>query len=118
MSDTDFYVMLIASLPRSERLFLAKQPPISRLKLERRLKQLSPEDREVLRQVETALDWRDIDLGASDAAVLARAGRAVAALDSQTLRGVIRERLELRTCIAALRHRARGGDLIWEIGSG
>lgn len=108
MSHTDSYVMLIASLPRSERLFLVKQPPISRLKLEKRLKQLIPEHREVLRQVETALDWREIDLGASDAAVLDRAERAVAALDSQTLRDVIRERLELRTCIAALRRRARG----------
>lgn len=84
MSGTDSYVMLMASLPRSERLFLAKQPPISRLKLERRLKQLTADDREVLRQVETALDWREIDLGASDAVVLARATRALAALDSQT----------------------------------
>ena len=108
MSGTDAYVMLMASLPRSERLFLAKQPPISRLKLDRRLKQLSPHDREVLTQVENALDWRRIDLGASDAAVVARATRALAALDSQTLRDVIRERLELRTCIAALRRRARG----------
>jgi hypothetical protein len=108
MSHTDSYVMLIACLPRSERLFLAKQPPISRLKLERRLQQLSPEHREVLRQVETALNWRDIELGASDAAVLERAERAIAALDSQSLRDVIRERLELRTCLAALRRRARG----------
>jgi hypothetical protein len=45
MSGTDSYVMLMASLPRSERLFLAKQPPISRLKLERRLQQLTAEDR-------------------------------------------------------------------------
>lgn len=108
MSGTDCYVMLLASLPRSERLFRAKQPPISRLKLERRLKQLSPEDREVLREVETALDWRAIDIGASDADILARAERVLASLDSQTLREVIQERLELRTCIAALRRRARG----------
>lgn len=108
MSHTDSYVMLIASLPRSERLFRAKQPPISRLKLERRLKQLTPQHRELLRQVESALDWREIDLGASDATVLERAQRAVAALDSETLRDIIRERLELRICIAALRRRARG----------
>lgn len=108
MSGTDSYVMLMASLPRSERLFRAKQPPISRLRLDRRLLQLSLEDRELLRQVETALDWRDIDIGASDADVLARAERALAALDSPTLRDVIRERLELRTCMAGLRRRARG----------
>jgi hypothetical protein len=108
MNGTDTYVMLMAGLPRSEKLFRAKQPPISRSRLERRLKQLTARDREVLRQVETALDWREIDIGASDAVVLGRAMRAVAALDSQTLRDVVRMRLELRTCIAALRRRARG----------
>ena len=108
MSGTDAYAMLMASLPRSERLFLAKQPPISRLKLERRLQQLSPEDRLVVRQMEAALDWRAIDLMASDAAVLARATSALSALESPTLQEIIRERLELRTCMAALRRRARG----------
>jgi hypothetical protein len=108
MSGSDAYAMVMASLPRSERLFLAKQPPISRLKLERRLQQLSPEDREVVMQMEAALDWRAIDLMASDAVVLARATSALAALESPTLRDIIRERLDLRTCMAALRRRARG----------
>ena len=41
MPDPDAYVMLIGSLPSPEALFLAKQPPLSRLKLDQRLRVLS-----------------------------------------------------------------------------
>jgi hypothetical protein len=109
MKTADAYVMLMASLPRAERPFLAKQPPISRLRLDRRLLLLTPEDRALVREIETALDWRSIPIDATDAVVLARAERVLARLDSATLRGVIRDRLEIRTIVAALRRRARGG---------
>jgi len=44
MSDPDAYIALISSLPGSGRLFVAKQPPLSRLRLDRRLTALTTED--------------------------------------------------------------------------
>jgi len=43
MSDPNVYIMLMSSLPSPEALFLAKRPPLSRLKLDRRLRVLAPE---------------------------------------------------------------------------
>ena len=44
MSDPNAYVMLISSLPNPEPIFLAKQTPLSRLKLDQRLRVLTPDD--------------------------------------------------------------------------
>ncbi len=113
--------MLIASLPRLERLFLAKQPPLSRIALERRLRILAPEDQKDLRLVEQALNWREFSMEASDADVIGRARTALALLDQPTIRKLICERLELRTAIAALRRRASGqgpppAGVVWGFG--
>lgn len=110
MSGQDTYVMLIASLPSSEALFLAKKPPLSRLKLEARLRVLEPEDATVLHLVEETLNWNAFPMDTSDEEVVRRARRAVATIESPTLRDLIRDRLEMRTALAALRRRAAGGD--------
>ena len=108
MSDQDAYVLLLSSLPRLNALFLAKQPPLSRLKLERRLKLLEPEDRESLCLVEHAFDWRQLTMSTSDADVIERGRHAISTIKSRALRNIVRNRLELRTVIAALRRRALG----------
>ena len=59
MSDPNAYVMLMSSLPSPEALFLAKRPPLSRLKLDARLRVLTPEDAHVLRLVEGLLQQRE-----------------------------------------------------------
>ena len=121
MADRDRYVALISSLPSSEKLFLAKQPPLSRLRLNRRLRVLTPEDAEALRLVEHALDWRELPMSASDADVIARGRDALSRLKSPTLGSIVRERLEIRTAMSALRRRSRGegapqGDTRWGFG--
>jgi hypothetical protein len=108
MSEQDAYVTLIASLPSPEALFQARRPPLSRLKLDQRLKALSPEDARVLRLVEDAIDWRRFPLSATDREVVERGRRVMAEVASGTLRRIVRDRLELRTFVAALRRRARG----------
>lgn len=108
MSDPDAYVMLISSLPSPEALFLSKQPPLSRLKLDQRLRVLAPDHAATLKLVESALEWRHLPITAREEDVIARAREAIARVESETLRQVLRDRLELRTCIAALRRRARG----------
>ena len=122
MIDTqDPYVMLMSSLPRSETLFLAKQPPLSRLKLEQRLRVLTDEDAETLKLVEQVLSWRELPITASEQDVIDRGRRALARIGSETLKDIVRDRLEIRTCIAALRRRNRGegappADMRWGFG--
>ncbi|MGI9507737.1 MAG: hypothetical protein ACR2QJ_00130 [Geminicoccaceae bacterium] len=108
MSDPSAYVMLISSLPNPEALFLAKQPPLSRLKLDQRLRILTEEDAETLALIEQALDWRKLSITASEQDVIDRAKRALSGIDNETVQLIIRDWLETRTCVAALRRRARG----------
>lgn len=108
MSDPDAYLMLISGLPRPEALFLAKRPPLSRLKLDRRLRILSPEDAQVLGLVEGILSWGDLPFEMTDAQLVARTAGAMRQIENATVGAIIRDRLELRSCVAALRQRHRG----------
>lgn len=108
MSDPHAYVMLISSLPSPEALFLAKQPPLSRLRLDQRLRILEQEDAETLHLVESALQWDRFPITWTEDDVVARARGALAGIDNETLQQIILDRLELRTCVAALRRRHRG----------
>lgn len=108
MSDPDAYVMLVSSLPNPETLFVAKQPPLSRLKLDQRLRVLTSEDAATLKLIEDALDWRQLPGSTSEEEVIARGRHALAEIESETLRLIVRDRLEIRTIIAALRRRHRG----------
>lgn len=108
MNDPDAYVMLLSSLPRPAALFLAKQPPLSRLKLDQRLRALAPEDAEALRLVEEVLDWRHPSMTVSEQEMIDRGRQALSRIENETLQLIVRDRLEIRTCVAALRRRARG----------
>jgi hypothetical protein len=107
MSDPNAYTMLITGLPRPEALFLAKRPPLSRLKLDRRLRVLEPEDAELLARVEQILTWSSLPIAMSDQQFVAKVRAEMKTITNETLRLIIRDRLELRTCMAALRRRNR-----------
>ena len=108
MSDPNEYTMLIASLPHHGSLFAAKRTPINRVKLESRLRVLKPEDRETLDLVVNALLWFALPLGLEEAKIVARGREAMARMENETLRQIILDRLEIRTCVAALRRRHSG----------
>jgi hypothetical protein len=108
MSDPDIYTALVASLPSSERLFVAKQPPLSRLRLNKRLSALSREDTQTLALVEGLLSWSEYGMEDNIDVVLARVKVALRDIHEPTLRAIVLERMELRTAIAALRMRRRG----------
>jgi len=108
MSDPNAYIMLISGLPRPAALFLAKRPPLSRLKLEARLRILAPEDAEVLHLTESVLHWGEMPISMTDEAILARIRKAMAQIENETVRAIIRDRLEIRTCMSALRRRFHG----------
>ncbi|WP_170785696.1 hypothetical protein [Ruegeria lacuscaerulensis] len=110
MSDPDAYIALISSLPGSERLFVAKQPPISRLRLDRRLRALAREDAQVLRVLEHALNWGDYDMDVTDVQAVERCKAALGDIPQPTLQKLFLERMDLRTAVAALRLRKQGGS--------
>ena len=107
MSDPDAYVALIASLPGSERLFVAKQPPLSRIRLERRLSALSAEDAQVLARIEHALSWSEYAIEVTEEA-MQRCQETLAAIPQPTLKALFIERMDMRAAVAALRMRRRG----------
>ena len=102
------YITLMSSLPYHGDLFAARQTPLSRFQLDKRLAWLEPEDAATLERIEDVLRWRRLSLGETDAAFLDRADRVVASIDSELLIEVVRTRLEARTVIAALRRRRAG----------
>ena len=107
MNDRDRYVMLMTSLPRWEPLFVAKRPPLSRLRLDRRLSALDEEDASKLDMVERLIGWGHRPMDLTDDRIIMYSEVLLAAIDNPTLETVVRNRLEVRTVIAALRLRKR-----------
>ena len=102
------YTTLMASLPYLGELFQAQQTPLSRLKLEERLKLLTEEDDARLRQILDLIHWHSLPLTRTDAEIVAAAERFFQQVKNPLLREVVEFRLELHTIVAALRRRHRG----------
>lgn len=107
LTDAGYYTLL-CSLPALPALERAEQPPISQLRLRARLADLAEADRDDLATVEGLLHWEHMPLSAADAPLIAAARDAMPRLARRRLDDLVRERLELRTAVAALRRRARG----------
>ncbi|WP_298846335.1 hypothetical protein [uncultured Ruegeria sp.] len=108
MSGQDAYIALMCSLPGSERLFVAKQPPLSRIRLDRRLTALTPEDAKALHVLEHALSWSAYDMDVTDAQAIQRCRQSLHDIPQPSLRKLFIERMEMRSAVAALRLRNRG----------
>jgi hypothetical protein len=108
MAQQPRHYMLMASLPPLPPLFTSDQTPISRIRLDRRLEMLEPDDREELAQIEDLMRWDRLPLDITDAEILDRADEFIPRIRSETLREVAIWRLEVRTVVAALRRRAMG----------
>lgn len=102
------YEMLMSSLPYHGRLFGARQTPISRFQLNKRLAWLSDDDADTLANIESILQWRRQLLDQSDTEFLRQAAEVLGSLDNPLLQEVVRSRLEIRTLIAAVRMRNLG----------
>ncbi len=108
MSHADQYTMLLTGLPYHPSLFAAKQTPLSRIRLDQRLRVLEQGHAEQLRLIEDTIRWRNLQTLDTDKAVVERTRSNLLRLESDFLRDLVRERLELRTLIAAMRRRERG----------
>jgi hypothetical protein len=105
------YVQLMASLPALGPMLAAKAPPINRVRLLARLRQLlRPEHLEEIRAAAGILSWHLQPLPATDAAFVNKARKVIPTLRSETVRRLAQDVIELRTVIAALRRRHAGKD--------
>jgi hypothetical protein len=102
------HVTLMSSLPHLGDLFRVTQTPLSRLRLDARLRLLSDPELELLRQIEQVLQWSHQPLGRDDPAAVALAEQLLRRLERGILYDLVLERLEYRTLVAALRRRHRG----------
>jgi hypothetical protein len=102
------YVMLISSLPFHGPLFGAHHTPLSRLRLEQRLRVLELDDARTLRQLTEILDFIHHSMDLTDAELVHRTRTLEAELTSDLLRDLLRFRMEMRTLLAAARRRRRG----------
>jgi len=108
MTNLTPYVTLMSSLPSAKGLFTGKVPPLSRLKLEKRLQMLTADDQKRLHSIEQVLDWRFMQVGTTQSDLMLRQKHAVNSIQSRTLLRLLRERLEIRTLVLALRMRHQG----------
>lgn len=115
------YVTLIASLPPLGQLFEAKQTPISRIKLESRLKMLTEEDSARLNQITSLIVWSQQPMERTDAEFVAEAKHFFEKVRNSKLGEIVEHRLDVRTIVAALRRRHRGENnpplgQLWGVG--
>ena len=101
----------MASLPHLGELFKSQQTPLSRFKLEERLKLLSEEDTKLLRQIQDLIRWHYLPIERTDAEIVAAAERFFQQVKNPLLREAVEFRLELHTIVAALRRRKHGEDV-------
>jgi hypothetical protein len=108
MGPEDRYLTLLTSLPAHGPLFGARQTPLSRLRLNRRLEWLEADDAEDLVRLASLIDWHDQRFDVDDEEVVRAAEASVAAFHNAFTRDLAVWRLELRTLVAALRRRRAG----------
>ena len=108
MGDSMQYAMLITSLPWLGPLFAADQTPLSRLRLENRLRHLDAKDAAALSELTSVLHWIHLDLDLNEAQLIQRVQELETNWGDGFLSHLLRFRLELRTAVAALRRRRRG----------
>jgi hypothetical protein len=102
------YLTLMASLPALQAPFVARQLPLSRLRLEARLRLLDEDDAGMLSRILDVMQWERAGIEMTDADMVLRLDALMDELHGATLRRVISERFALRTVLAAMRRRRRG----------
>ena len=110
MADNFQYATLMASLPYLQHPSANQPPPLSRIRLDNRLKMLSADHAATLAAIEDVLRWSNQPMDRTDAEIVAAAQQLVANLTSSVLQEAVVSRMEFRTFLAALRRRHRGEE--------
>jgi hypothetical protein len=101
------YYMLMVSLPNLPSWFQVERVPISRTRLQDRLRMLHPQDAAVLEQVIDFLAWDRQPLDRTDDDFIAHYYKLMAHVENPLVRRLIDDRINVRTIVSALRLRRR-----------
>lgn len=107
-AETYKYTTLICSLPGFESLTSLRRTPISRIQLRQRLRMLDPRDFEDIEILGELLDWFRQPAERSDQEFIRLLEKRLQQVRSKFIVESIVWRLELRSIIAALRHKRAG----------
>lgn len=110
MAGENQYTALICSLPACDTLFDAKNTPISRFQLQRRLRELSPNDHRDIGYLGEILDWFQQPYERTDQQLLQLFDVYQQQIESEEIRAMLQWRMSFRSVVAALRRRQQGKD--------
>jgi len=102
------YYTLIASLPNLPPHFDVERTPITRPRLQERLRLLHPHDAAVIEQVTSFLAWDRQPLDRSDEEVIATYDKLMDEISNPLLRELVKGRMDSRTIVSGLRRRRAG----------
>lgn len=103
------YYTLLGSLPHLPHFERAQRLPITRLKLEQRLRMLDPEEVEILLEAEVLAAWQlTLAKPRSEAALLEHLQSTLTQIRQPALRRYLEFRMSVQTVLAALRRRRAG----------
>ena len=105
MTTSTNYYSLVASLPYMPRWFDVDEVPISRIRLEQRLKMLGERDKSVVEQVQGFLQWDRQESERTDEDVQREYTRLMNSIANRLVRDIINHRMDIRTVTCALRRR-------------
>jgi len=116
------YYDLVASLPYLPHFERAERLPITRLRLDQRLRLLKPAHADQLARAQSLVRWRpDCLLGKTEAALVAEHAALMALPLERPLREYVAFRMDQQTLVAALRRKRDGlglldGSAPWGVG--
>ncbi|MBV1874642.1 MAG: hypothetical protein KUG80_07665 [Gammaproteobacteria bacterium] len=108
------YITLMSSLPYSGDLFKHQAAHISRYQLDKRLNLLSDKHRQLLLEIENLLHWNHLPSECSDETLIESSHILLNKIRQPDLEKVIKQRLDMRSIIAALRYRQQGIIIVEE----
>ena len=111
MNSNDQYIQLLTSLPQFASIFGARQTPLSRIKLDQRLKLLSESDQQRLSAIESVIEWDSNPHFAHYDQVVSKFKQLLLNEQDTKIKAIINFRLDLRTLVAALKAQAGGKTL-------
>jgi hypothetical protein len=105
------YITLVASLPYLPPFERAERSPITRLRLEQRLRILAPDDARQLAKAEALLSWRmSLAKPKTDTEMVLRYRATMQDISQPALRDFMAFRIDQQTILAALRLRNAGAE--------
>ena len=102
------YFTLMASLPALPPHFEVERDPITRPRLDERLKMLEPSDAAVFEKLDSFLAWDRQPIDQTDEQVVNRYDLLGRTVSNRLLRDLIDDRMEVRTIVGGLRRRKAG----------